>query len=274
MSTQIDEGIKLVDELRMADAVRHFEALLSQPAEQMEAHLWVAKLRIASGELEEAAAHLEAVLHQNPHRAEAPALKGVLALRSGNPSEAIRLFVEANRLDGSLLIVHVNLAAGYRLLNLLPEALRAAREAVERFPDNAQARLELARTLWQMDSKQEALQTAIEVLDIDNGFLPVYVDVANWLMAENQLDAAIVTLEQGLALLPQNSDLRALLARAYLKAGSAQEAVTAARQLVSQRGWAQDRELLAECTAAAGERPKETAPRAGAKLRPKATQNR
>lgn len=262
--TQIDEGRKLVEELRMAEAIRHFEALLGNPAVQTEAHLWLGKLRIASGEPEEAAAHLDAVLQRHPHQAEALALKGVLALRSGNPEDAMRLFVEANTIDANLLVVHLNLAATYRQLSQLPEALRAAREAAKRYPDNAQISLELARTLWQMDNKPEALQVAIEVLDIDNGYLPVYIDLANWMISEKQLEAAILTLQQGLAVLPQSSDLRALLSRAYQEAGRKQEAIAEARRLVSQRGWAQDHELLAALTA--GDKPGGAARRARSKL--------
>jgi tetratricopeptide (TPR) repeat protein len=215
---------------------------------------------------------LDAVLRQDPHNAEALALKGVTALRSGNPVEAIRMFFDAKGRDANLLIVHLNLAASYRELNQLPQAMRTAREAVERYPENPQIRLELARTLWQMDDKAEALETAIEVFDIDNGFLPAYVDVAQWLIAEHQLDPAIVTLQQGLALLPQNNDLRAPLAHAYLEAGRTQEAITEARLVVSMRGWPQDREFLAECSAAADERPSGSRPREVRKLQAKAKQ--
>ena len=251
MSVRIDEGKKLVDELRMPEAMRHFEALLTNPEEQAEAHLWLGKLRIASGELEDAEAHLNIVLQRSPRNVEALALKGVIALRAGNPEEAVRLFGEANRLDANLLVVHLNLAASYRQMNRLPESLRAAREAVEHYPENAQARLELARTLWQMEKKPEALQAAIQTLDIDNAFLPVYVDLADWLIAENQLDAAIVILQQGLAILPQNNDLRAQLSRAYLETGKTQEAITEARLVVSQRGWPEDQAHLAACLSAA-----------------------
>src|ERR1700744_5676136 len=99
MSAQIDEGKKLVDELRMPEAVRHFEALLTNPTEQMEAQLWLPKLKIASGELEDAEAHLNAILQRSPRNAEALALKGVIARHLGNPEGAIRLLGEANRLD-------------------------------------------------------------------------------------------------------------------------------------------------------------------------------
>lgn len=251
MSSRIDEGKKLVNELRMPEAIRHFEGLLADPAEQMEAHLWLGKLRIASGELDDAKVHLNAILQRSPRDAEAMALKGVIALHSENPEEAIHLFKEANGLNTDLLVVHLNLAASYRQLNKLPESLRAAREAVEHYPKNAQARLELARTLWQMDKKPEALQAAVQVLDIDNAFLPVYVDLANWLIAENQLDAAIVVLQQGLAILPQNNDLRAQLSRAYLQTGKMPQAIAEARLVVSQRGWAEDQAHLASCLSAA-----------------------
>lgn len=252
MSARIDEGKKLVEDLRMTEAMRHFEALLTDPTEQTEAHLWLSKLRIASDEPEEAEAHLNAVLQQNPRNAEALALKGVIALRSGDPGAAVRLFLEANRLDANLLVTHLNLAAAYRRLNRLPESLHAARQAIEHYPKNPQARLELARTLWQMDKKPGAMQVAVQALDLDNAYLPVYLDLSRWLSSEGQLDAAIVLLQQGVAILPQNCDLRVLLSRIYLEAGKKQEAITEARLVASQRGWSQDHAHLAACLAAAG----------------------
>jgi tetratricopeptide (TPR) repeat protein len=254
MSARIEKGKRLVDELRMPEAVRHFEALLANPAEQTDAHLWLGKLRIASGELEEAEAHLKAVLQRNPRHAEALALKGVIALRSGNPEEAIRFLEDANRLDANLLVTHMNLTASYRQLNRLPESLRAAREAIKHYRENPQAHVELARTLWQMDKKPEALQAAVQALDFDYAFLPAYLELANWLISEDQLDAAVVILQQGLAILPQNCDLRAQLSHVYLEAVKVQEAIAEARLVVSQRGWPQDHAHLAVCLSAASDK--------------------
>jgi tetratricopeptide (TPR) repeat protein len=266
MSAQIDEGKKLVDELHMPEAIRHFEALLADPAEQTEAHLWLGKLRIASGEMEDAEAHFNAVLQRAPRNAEALALKGVIALRANNLEEAIRLFMEAHKMDANQLVVHLNLAATYRQMNRLPESLRAAREAIEHYPKSALIRLELARILWQMDRKPEALQAAIQTLDIDNAFLPVYINLGSWLIEENQTDAAIAILQQGLAILPQSVDLRALLSNAYLRTGKLQEAITEARLVVSQRGWPEDQNHLATCLSAAGGKPSALSARTTSKL--------
>jgi tetratricopeptide (TPR) repeat protein len=247
MSARIDEGKKLVEELRMAEAVRHFESLLNDPAEQMEAHLWLAKLRIGAGEPEVAEEHLAAVLRANPRQVEALALQGVLAMNSGNALEAVRLLEEVKKLDADQIVAHMNLAAGYRKLNRLPESLLAAREAVEHYPQNALARLQLARTLWQMNKKTEAKQAVLAALDIDPAFIPAYLELSGWLASEGGKHAAIVVLQRGVTVLPQNLDLREQLSHAYLDAGMTEEALEEARGLAQNRGWARDKAHLAAC---------------------------
>jgi tetratricopeptide (TPR) repeat protein len=249
MSARIEEGKKLVEDLRMAEAVRHFEALLKDPAEQMEAHLYLAKLRIAAGEPQVAEQHLAAVLQANPRQAEALALQGVVAIGAGDARGAVRLLEEAKKLDANQLVAHMNLAAGYRKLNQLPESLRAAHESVERYPQNPNAHLELARTLWLMNRKPDAKKAALAALDIDQTFIPAYLELSGWLASEGEKHAAVVILQQGVMVLPQNFDLREQLSHAYLDAGMTEEAVEEARGLAEARGWGRDKAHLAACEA-------------------------
>jgi predicted Zn-dependent protease len=101
-----------------------------------------------------------------------------------------------------------------------------------------------------LDKKTEALNSAHQAVDLDNAFLPAYMDLADWLISGKALDAAIVILQQGLALLPQNNDLRSKLSRVYLEAGKTQEAIAEARLVVNQRGWSEDLLHLTACLSA------------------------
>lgn len=94
------------------------------------------------------------------------------------------------------------------------------------------------------------MESALQAVDLDNAFLPADMDLADCLVSENELDAAIVILQQGLALLPQNNDLRSKLSRLYLEAGKTREAIAEARLVVNQRGWSEDLLHLTACLSA------------------------
>jgi tetratricopeptide (TPR) repeat protein len=170
-----------------------------------------------------------------------------LAMNSGNALEAVRLLEEVKKLDADQIVAHMNLAAGYRKLNRLQESLLAAREAVEHYPQNALARLQLARTLWQMNEKIEAKQAVLAALDIDPAFIPAYLELSGWLASEGGKHAAIVVLQRGVTVLPQNLDLREQLSHAYLDAGMTEEALEEARGLAQNRGFPRDKAFLAAC---------------------------
>jgi tetratricopeptide (TPR) repeat protein len=253
LSPAIQQGKHLVEQLQLAEAASYFETLLTQPGEEKDARIWLARLALMADDFTTAESLLEIVLGADPANAEALALQGILYIKQGQFEKAAGVLEAARRYDPKLAMVYPNLALVYRELQRLRESVKAATRGVQLLPDDPQAHLEAARTFWAMNQPQPATSQALRALELDPLYLFAYLDLGGWLVVQGRAETAIELYLEGIRHAPDAWPLREQLAGLYLFAEQPAEAVVHARFLAEHRGISTDYLLLGDCLAAAGE---------------------
>lgn len=247
VSKVIQEGKSLAEQYRLAEAIEHFKRLLASPAEEEAARIWLARLALMKDDFAGATVQLEALLKRQPRSAEALALEGILHIKRGEFKTAVEWLEAARAIEPTLAMIYPNLALSYRELKAFSKSLEAARSGAELGAENQQARREVARTLWEMGQRQEAIETALNLLESDPRSFFAYLDLGGWLMFQRRVGAAIALYQEGLRHIPAAWSFREQLSSLYLATGQATEAVTQARSLAEQRGLVEDHILLGQC---------------------------
>lgn len=253
ISEAIQQGRKLVEQLRMAEAVSYFENLLVNPEEVKAARIWLARLALMSDDFASAESQLNIVLAAPRPDAEALALLGILHMGQSQFEKAASAFEAARSRDPDLPMVYPNLALVYREMNRLSESLTAAYRGTRLLADDPQAHLEVARTLWAMKQPQAAIQQALRSVELDPLYLFAYVELGRWLVLEGRPETAVGLYLEGIRHAPDAWPLREQLAGLYLLSRQSREALAHARFLAEHRGIADDHILLGDCLAVSGD---------------------
>lgn len=253
VSEAIQQGKDLVERLRLADAIKYFEALVANPSEEKAARVWLARLALMGDDFASAESQLKIVLAADPANAEALALQGILHIKQGRLEKAVAAFEAARSHDPELAMVYPNLALVYRQLNRLSESLTAAYRGARLLPDDPQAHLEAARTLWALDKPQPAIEQALRAVEIDPLYLFAYLDLGRWLVLQGRPETAVDLYLEGIRHAPDAWPLREQLAGLYLLSRQPEEALTHARFLAEHRGIPSDYILLGDCLAVRGD---------------------
>jgi len=253
LSEAIQQGKDLVERLRLADAIKYFEALVANPREEKAARTWLARLALMGDDFGSAESQLRIVLVTDPKNAEALALQGISQMKQSRFEKAAEAFESARSHNPELAMVYPNLALVYRELNRLSESLTAAYRGAKLLPDDPQAHLEVARTLWALNQPQPAIERALRAIEIDPLYLFAYLDLGRWLVLQGRPETAVELYLEGIRHAPDAWPLREQLAGLYLLSRQSGKALSHARFLAEHRGLPGDYILVGDCLAVHGD---------------------
>jgi Flp pilus assembly protein TadD len=209
-------GMMLLDKQEDAAAIAPLRKAVELLPSQSRPRYLLAVAQDRSGDRAGAAESFEALLHLDPNDITAIDYLGWGALRKGNPEEAEARFRHA-------LEVQPNGAEGRRGLaqsldaQKKPEAAAAYRDYLELMPSDSEARSRLVHLLVEQKENDAALA---ELDRLDSGKQPTVDSLklrADVQIAGKKWDASIGTLQQALALAPNDAQLHGGLGRIFLQ---------------------------------------------------------
>ncbi len=163
-----------------------------------------------------AQAELQRLVAEAPRSAEARHRLGRVLLAQGRTVEAEAEFRKALDLDKEYVEAIVGLGQIALDAGRLVEALRLLDQAIELEPTRAEAHLGRGRTLEALGRPGEALAAYFRALETSPDLATAAVRVATIQMEQNQLDQALVRLDDVLELIPNDPEAHALRGRVHL----------------------------------------------------------
>jgi Flp pilus assembly protein TadD len=211
-------GVLLLDKQEDAAAVAPLrKAVELLPAQSRPRYLLAVALD-RSGDRAGAAESFEALLHLDPNDVTAIDYLGWGALRKGKPEEAEARFRRALEVQPKEPEAHRGLAQSLDAQKK-PEAAGAYRDYLELKPDDSEARARLIHLLVEQKQNDAALA---ELGRLDAGNQPTLESLklrADIQIAGKKWDDSIATLQQALALAPNDAQLHGGLGRIFLQKG-------------------------------------------------------
>jgi predicted Zn-dependent protease len=228
---------KLIQEGRMAEALRALDLLAAQKPEPA----GVEKLRgtalYQENKLEDAAAAFERAAAQDPSDIEAAQMQGVTLFRMGRPADAIPL-LERSRTQKVASATGANVDGNY-VLGLCYMDTRRYDDARRAFaaqygfpPDGAEAYLLSARLLFRREYMPAAVAAAQKALALSPKMPLVHELLGEIALAQSRETDAIAEFEQERAINPLYGGLYDRLGDAYLRAGDYDKAQQALNRAV------------------------------------------
>ena len=208
-------GMLLLENREDASAVAPLrKAVELLPAESRPRYLLAVALD-RSGDRAGAAEAFEALLHIDPNDVTAIDYLGWMNLRSGKPAEAESRFrhaveVQPMEADGVRGLAE-SLEAQKK-----PEAVGAYRQYLELRPNDAEARARFIRVLMDQGQNDEAV-AELDRTDAGKPSVPSLKLRADIQIAQKKWKEAVSTLQQAVALAPNDAQLRGGLGRTYLQ---------------------------------------------------------
>lgn len=207
-----------------AAALEDAVAVASAPAERVVVHLARARFLLRRGDAGRALAEAREALVLAPREAEAFAVLGEAYEAAGEPTQAESAWSSAVALTDGADTTTVNRYRG-RLASILARegdtaaALAIRRQVVQSIPNDARARLDLARLLEERGEIADALREyeTARVLGGDESW--AQRAVAQAFTRNGLLREAVAAAEQGVRLDPSDDDLRVELADLYARIG-------------------------------------------------------
>src|SRR5713226_5815590 len=209
-------GMMLLDKQEDAAAIAPLRKAVELLPAQSRPRYLLAVAQDRSGDRAGAAESFEALLHLDPNDITAIDYLGWGALRKGNPEEAEARFRHALQVQPNGAESRRGLAQSLDAQKK-PEAAAAYRDYLELMPSDSEARSRLVHLL--VDQKEN--DTALVELDrLDAGKQPTLDSLklrADVQIAWKRWDESIVTLQQALALAPNDAQLHGGLGRILLQ---------------------------------------------------------
>jgi Flp pilus assembly protein TadD len=209
-------GILLMDKQDYVAAVVPLSKAVDLLPSQSRPRALLAVAQDRSGDQEAAARSFEGVLHLDPNDLTANHYLGDIDLRRGKPAEAESRFRHALELRADAPEILLGLAQSLEAQNK-SEAADAYRKYLNVVPGDSGARARLIRLLMNAEEYDAALA---ELERAEAGKAPSLDSLklrADIQIAQKNLDGAIVTLRQGVALAPSDAQLVGGLGRVYLQ---------------------------------------------------------
>lgn len=209
-------GILLMDKQDYVAAVVPLSKAVDLVPSQSRPRALLAVAQDRSGDQEAAARSFEGVLHLDPNDLTANHYLGDIDLRRGKPAEAESRFRHALELRADAPEILLGLAQSLEAQNK-SEAADAYRKYLNVVPGDSGARARLIRLLMNAEEYDAALA---ELERAEAGKAPSLDSLklrADIQIAQKNLDGAIVTLRQGIALAPSDAQLVGGLGRVYLQ---------------------------------------------------------
>jgi lipopolysaccharide biosynthesis regulator YciM len=199
---------------RALPLARRLASVEGREAGASEAALWVdcAALERADADAPAARRSLKRALRRDPGCARAWLMLGELELESGRPKKALAAWRRVTELDRRAAgLVYPRLAAAHAALGRPGDHESSLRAHLEEQPDDAVARLALARALVARDAADEALRELRQVLDRDPDVLAAHALLGRLLLGAGRAGEAAKAHEELLDVLERQRERLAAL---------------------------------------------------------------
>jgi tetratricopeptide (TPR) repeat protein/ADP-heptose:LPS heptosyltransferase len=226
---------------RLADAEQCCRHALAAEPDRVAAHLYLGKLLVAQGRLDEAVAHLEGALKSNPAsreisdglqttRAIQDFNRGMAWASRGRHDEAAACFQRAVERKPEYLAAQGNLGVALQLQGKLPEAVAALRRAVELAPHDAESHRKLAGALEESGARDEAVACCRRAVRLRPDHAESQNSLGVLLERQDRLDEAVACLREAVRLAPDFADAHSNLGAALDRQGRLPEALASLRR--------------------------------------------
>jgi len=212
----VNLGMLLLDKREDAAAVAPLRKAVELLPAQTRPRFLLAVALDRSGDRAGAAGSFEGLLHLDPNDITAIDYLGWVALREGKPEGAEARFRRALEVQPKDVEARRGLAQSLDAQKK-PEAAGAYRDYLELVPNDSEARARLVHLLVEQEQNDEALA---ELNRLDAGKPPTLESLklrADVQIAGKKWDDSIATLQQALALAPNDAQLHGGLGRIYLQ---------------------------------------------------------
>ena len=162
----------------LEEAARHYkEAIRLKPNDPI-AELNLGAVLEKQGLLDEAMGHYERALRLKPGYAKAHLNLGNVLVAKGNLKGAVTHYLDALRQDPNYGKVHYNLANALERLGKIDDAIQHYREAIRLEPTRFEARYNLANLLSERGDLDEAIELFRQASRLNPGFAPTHNNLA------------------------------------------------------------------------------------------------
>ena len=180
--------------------------VMSQAGANLAALLGAAMRQFQSGQLEQARLSCEQALKIAPRHPDALHLLGVIALKMGNPADAVEMLQQAIAVAPNHVEYQANLAYGYVTLKRMPEALAAFRHAARLAPGDPELQLAIGNCLGLMGRAADAEAELRLVVERHPGFALGWFNLGKALEEQDRLHEACVHYLRATQLAPRSAD--------------------------------------------------------------------
>ncbi len=197
-------------------AVKYVDSLL-QELERAKTGRWhqrqQANAFFEAGQYEQAARIFRQMVEKDPTDAVALMDLGAALAQLGQVEESLKQFNEALRYSDSKSRIHFHMAISFTQLGWEKQAIEHYQAAVETDPTFREAHFQLANVLMRQELFEEAIPHYRRVVELDPGNAFAHFMGAMTLIRTRRWKEARMRLEEGLAALPDDTDLGHALAR-------------------------------------------------------------
>lgn len=185
------------------------------------------------GLLDEAGALYGQILTREPNNLDALRLMSMVAEQRGDTTLAISLAEQAIRLAPRVSALYLALASPLLAAGRVEEAIKTAKDALQRDKRNVDALLFLGDAYQQKQAYAEALDCYRKALQLDRSIPELYNNQGNARRGLGELDAALGCYQQAIALNPNYVDAYFNLGNTYRDLQRFDEAMAAYQQVIA-----------------------------------------
>jgi tetratricopeptide (TPR) repeat protein len=226
---------------RLSDAEQCCRQALQAEPGYRAAQIYLGKLLVAQGRVDEAVADFENALRLDPSAQDIREnLQATLAIRDfnqgmacarvGRHQEAAACFQRAVERRPDYLAAQSNLGVALQLQGKLAEAVAVLRRAVGLAPNDAEAHRKLAGALEEAGAREEAVACCRRAVELQPDHAESQNSLGVLLERQNQLDEAVACLREAVRLKPGFGEAHSNLGAALDRQGKSQEALVSLRR--------------------------------------------
>lgn len=229
-------GQILLEDGNGPDALAHFQAALEQQPNEPSALLSAGRLLASAGRIGEAEQLFSRLTTLSPANVEGHIAYSELLLRKGEIEKAIEEAKRAVQADDSRADAHFYLGLAYSAQKEWPSATTHFKAATERDPNNFEAFIRLAGSLFNEDRYTESLQASEAAIKLRGDDPQGHRWKAEAHLALRDADSSLSAAGESLRLAPRSVEALSVAARAALLKGDGAAARTYAEQAAAESG--------------------------------------
>ncbi|MCS6958991.1 MAG: tetratricopeptide repeat protein [Pseudanabaenaceae cyanobacterium SKYGB_i_bin29] len=211
----MEEGLKLIAEQRLPEALVFFQGLIAQDANNAEAHNYLGMVYAFLGEMEAAINSIRQAVALNPNYAEALTNLGVLLAMTDRKEEAIEYYQQALGINRALPEVHNNLGVLLREKGEIEEAVKCFEQALSSYPNYVDALNGLGLCFSNLGKLDDACEYLRRALTLDPDRLETHLNLGLVLREKKELDEALVILQKAIEIDPNSPEAHNHLGLVY-----------------------------------------------------------